>query len=179
MASAGKRRETHVMLGIAARPHGIRGELKVHPHSGDPNDFLGLRRLLLRTATGRERDVEVSGSRVQGHQAVLTLDGVGSREDAQALTGMEVWASKADLPELDQGQHYWHQLEGMLVLARDGSEIGRVDSLMATGASDLLVVRQGRREVLIPMVDGIVVAVDDHKRQVIVDPPPGLLELND
>jgi len=89
---------------------------------------------------------------------------------------------RADLPQLDDGEFYWNELEGMRVKARlaDGTAVllGRVDHLMETGANDVLVVRacegsMDRRERLVPWVpDEVILAVDRAQRELLVDWDP-------
>ena len=80
-------------------------------------------------------------SREQGKFALLQLEGVGTREDSEALQGSKIWVNKSNFPTLDSDEYYWHQLEGMRVKTLSGDDLGIVDHLLETGANDVLVVK--------------------------------------
>ncbi len=167
-----------VLLGKVTRAHGIRGEIKVYPYSGDPGNFKKYRTLYLSAGADTARRAFVcQGARIQGNQVLLRLEGCGDRDQAQRLVGREVWLRREDLPELDEDEFYLHELEGRLVVTNQGDEVGRVTGILATGAHDILVVRDGTREHLVPLVAEFLVRIEDDR--VVLDLPPGLLEIND
>ncbi|MGL6250402.1 MAG: ribosome maturation factor RimM, partial [Billgrantia desiderata] len=96
--------------------------------------------------------------------------GVDSREAAERVAGAEILLPKAELPQLEGDEYYWHQLEGLTVVTREGVVLGRVAYLFETGANDVMVVKgdpQGEppaiddRERLLPFLpDEVIVAVD-------------------
>ena len=71
-------------------------------------------------------------------------------------------------PKLDDGEYYWHQLEGLSVVNAAGDDLGIVERVMETGANDVLVIR-GKRERLIPYTPNTVIEVDLSTRQIQVD----------
>ena len=78
-----------------------------------------------------------------------------------ALRGTEIAIDRDLLPPLGQGQYYWTDLEGLRVVNQDGVEFGRVDHLFDSGAHPVLVIRDGKRERLVPFVlDLHVLSVD-------------------
>jgi len=72
------------------------------------------------------------------------------------MRGQEIAVRREQLPAAEEGEYYWVDLVGLRVETLDGSELGRVDHLMATGANDVLVV-EGERQRLIPFVTGHIV----------------------
>jgi len=173
-AAAGK----CILLGKITRPHGIRGEVKVHPYSGQPENFLRYREILLGGEDQEERiSYTVEQSRVQGRVAVLRLAGCDSREKAEALAGLEVWLRRDDLPEPDEGEYYLADLEGREAVSADGLPLGRITGIMDTAAHPILIVTGRGREYLVPVHEGIVAGFDEE--QVVLRLPPGLLEIND
>ncbi len=72
------------------------------------------------------------------------------------MTGSDIGVDRDALPDPEEGHYYWADLEGLTVVHRDGTELGRVAYLMATGANDVLVV-DGPAERLIPFVPGEVI----------------------
>ena len=89
---------------------------------------------------------------------------------------MGILLDKEDLPKTDEGELYWYQLDGLPVKTVEGRSLGRVVKIFSNGAQDILVVRDGSQEYLIPILDDIIIRHTDE--EVIVAPPPGLLEIN-
>lgn len=153
--------------------------MKIFPYSGTPDNFKLYGRLLL----GQNQDEPptpyvLRSCRTQGNQAVVGLEGVTSRGEAEGLVGRQVWVDRDALPELPIDEFYWHDLEGMDVVTSQGASLGKVSRLLSTGAHDILVVTDRGREYLIPALDGFVVAIDEETRTITVDPPDGLLDIN-
>jgi 16S rRNA processing protein RimM len=90
-----------------------------------------------------------------------------------ALVGQDIQVARSQLPPAASGEYYWVDLEGLAVSSADGVALGRVSHLFATGANDVLVVRDGDRERLIPYVMGsVVLAIDLAAQQMVVDWDP-------
>lgn len=180
----------YVVVGKVTQAHGIKGEVKIFPYSGWPDDFDFYQDVVLSSevALGDDQRLDdTSGSgkiyiieqnRSQGKVAIVRLEGVTSRNDAEPLCGLNVLVKKDKLPPIESGEYYWHDLEGMQVITDDGRKIGKVVSLMATGAHDILVVSDKGREYLIPAKEEFVANIDMDAGSIVIMPPPGLLELN-
>jgi len=110
----------------------------------------------------------VEGQR-HGKSVILHLEGVDDREQAAALIDTEIGVNRSELPVLDAGHYYWSDLTGLMVIHRDGTELGTIKEMLETGAHDVMVI-EGEQERLIPFVnEEIVINVDLVKRQVHVD----------
>ena len=167
-------------VGEIGRPHGVKGEMKVYPYSGNAESLQSYSTLLVATPeNGATQSYVLRSCRSQGQFAVIKLDGVDSRTDAGQLTGCEVLVERHEMPELADDEFYWHDLQGMAVVTSHGRPLGTVSRLMSTGAHDILVVVDRGREYLIPALDEFVVAIDAESGTITVDPPEGLLEMND
>jgi len=167
-----------VLIGKVVKPHGIKGELKVLPFSGNPGELLGLGKVYL----GRQaesRSYKVAKARSQGKFLLLELAGVTDRNIADTLIGLEVMVPKEALPELAADEFYWYEMEGLEVSTAAGQPLGRVTSLLATGGHDVLVIRDAAAEYLVPAINEIIIKVDKENRTLVIDPPPGLLEINE
>ena len=108
---------------------------------------------------------------------LVRLEGVASRDAADALRGSLFIVDTAELPPIeDPDEFYDHQLVGLDVV-REGATVGVIDRLEHLPAQDLLVVQVGDREVLVPFVRAIVPVVDLAAGHVVVTPPDGLFEM--
>lgn len=168
-------------LGRVVAAHGIKGEIKVAPLSGRVEELGAFRALILLAQAGDargSRDVSVEHSRPQGGAVVLRLADCGDRNQAEALRGLEVCVARERLPRPAADTLYWHELEGVAVATVGGQALGELTALLATPAHDILVVTGNAGEYLIPAVDSFVAGLDAAGQTLLVDPPPGLLELN-
>lgn len=139
-----------VRLGYISGVHGIRGWVKVHSFTQPVEAILEYRPWLM----GEELEaVEIRAGRPQGKTLVAQLPGVEDPEAARAWVGKTIAVERARLPGLPRDSYYWADLEGLEVRTVAGQVLGRVATLIETGANDVLVVR-GERERLIPFVPG-------------------------
>jgi 16S rRNA processing protein RimM len=166
-----------VVVGRIGRPHGVRGDVTVEVRTDDP-DLRFVPGAVLRTDPADRGPVTITGVHWHSGTLLLRLEGVDSREDAEAVRNTELLVDVADLPEIeDPDSYYDHQLVGLGARLPDGSVLGEVTAVRHE-AQDLLVVRTpDGDEHLIPFVAAIVPSVDLGGGFLVVDPPEGLLEL--
>ncbi len=168
----------YVLLGKVAKAHGLRGEIKIISFSGEPENFHRYKEVVLVDRSGNLiLNLAVENVRTQGKTAITKLASVNSRERAEEIEGMGVLLAKDLLPEIAEDEYYWYQYQGKLVLDLHGQAIGKVENLFSNGAQDILVVRSGVKEILIPITKSILVR--ETAEELIIDPPPGLLNLTD
>ena len=133
---------------------------------------------VFRTEPAGRGPLTVAASRWHRDTMLLVLDGVDSREAAEALRDTELHVAVEDLPELDEPDTWYdHQLVGLAARLPDGTALGEVTAVRHEGAETLVVRRTGGGELLVPFVAAIVPAVDVAGGFVVVDPPEGLLDL--
>lgn len=136
----------YVVLGKLTSPYGVKGWLKVYSYTSPIEGILDYAEWIIRQR-GQTTTRRLVQGRRQGKGLVASLDGVTSKEQAELLAGAEILLPKQQLPELDTGDYYWHQLEGLRVVTLQGVDLGRVDYLLETGANDVLVVKGDERSV--------------------------------
>jgi 16S rRNA processing protein RimM len=107
----------------------------------------------------------------------LKFAGCDSVDTAEGLRGARVMISRDELVELPEDTYYDFELIGCEVVGAGGQQLGRVDAVQNYGAAPLLVIRDGKRELLIPLVLSICVEIDTARKRIVVDPPEGLLDL--
>jgi 16S rRNA processing protein RimM len=118
---------------------------------------------------GNWRAAKVLEGKRQGKSVIAHLDGIDDRDLAATLIGSDIAIPREALPEAEEGSYYWADLEGMQVVHRDGTDLGRVAYLMETGANDVLVT-EGERERLIPFIaEKVILDVDFDKGVISVD----------
>lgn len=135
----------------------------------DPREAVLHYKGLLLSRNGKWRPTKVAEGQRHGKSLIARLDGIDDREQAAALVGAEIGAPREALPAAGVGHYYWSDLAGLKVVHRDGTELGRIDYMLETGAHDVMVVK-GEQERLIPFViDEVVLSVDLNNKVVNVD----------
>jgi 16S rRNA processing protein RimM len=164
-------------IGYVAGSHGLHGAIRVRTDDPASTTLATLSRLLIETAGGARREFKILGTSAlsAGNQRVM-LEGIGDADAAEALRGGAVMVAVADLPPLGEGQFYYFQLAGAEVILTDGRRLGAIEDIISTGAHDVWVVRDGEREVLVPVISDVVKAMDLEARRVTIEAVPGLLD---
>ena len=169
--------DRYILIGKVGKPHGLHGEVRLHLYSGQPETLLSYSHLILVSPAGRlSSSLQVVTCRPQGKAAIVGFESISGREAAEGLVGMGVLLDREYLPGAADGEWYWYQFDGLQVVTCDGRILGRVHKIFSNGAQDILVVGEGNEEYLIPILDSIIVRRTDA--ELIIDPPPGLLEIN-
>lgn len=149
------------MLGRLADPYGIQGWLWLHPFGDDPLDWAKMPVWWI----GREgepwRECRLKGLKAHGNGVVVLLDSIPDRTTAEASKGLLVGAPRAALPKTDKDEFYWSDLIGLEVINTADERLGKVASLIETGANAVLrVVADDESERLLPFVSAVVLAVE-------------------
>ena len=164
--------EKWLLVGKIVGLSGVRGELKLESYTEPRTQIFSYQPWLLKSATGES---EISGcrGRAQGKGIVATLPEVDDRDSAARLIGSEIWVRRSALPRSKRGEFYWADLEGLEVVTVEGELLGKVSHLIATGANDVLVAKDGKRERLIPFVlEDYIKEVDFDTGRITVDWDP-------
>ncbi|MBX2808698.1 MAG: ribosome maturation factor RimM [Cellvibrionaceae bacterium] len=166
-----------VSVGRLTGVYGIKGWFKLQSQTEPTSNIFNYQPWYLSGLTGG-KPVELQHWKAQGKGFVVQLQGIDNRTDAEALLAaakgrLDIAVEKSQLPVLDEGDYYWHQLEGCRVFSgyqrAEPVDLGRVVRIMPTGANDVLVVRGDqqsvdRRERLIPYIGNPVVRTIDLSR---------------
>ena len=181
-----------IILGAIGKAHGLRGELQVVAFNSDsPHWKVGADLQVLkqgapgypasRNADATESDssesMRVRHARSGGdRKLVLSLDGVNTRRDAEALRGAVIGVPAQSLGELEQGEYWYHEVPGWQVVTCDGEVVGSVVRALATHI-ELLEVRptSGGETFYLPVLPHVVTAIDRDAGKVTIDPLEGLL----
>lgn len=166
-----------IPVGKVTKTHGLKGELKFYP-SMEEDWFAGLQQVRL----GKEGDAKdfseynIQSFRGKDTPLIVKFKEVDGIDAAAELAGMTVYASREEFPDLPEDEYYWFQIIGLEVYDEDGRYYGRIEEIIRTGSNDVYVVRDGKKELLLPMIDTVVKTVDLEAGKLIFHPVEGLLE---
>lgn len=163
-------------VGRITGAHGLKGALRLRPDNPDSDTLEQVARVFLESA-GQAREFRLIGmTRLNATTRRITLEGVADVNAAEALKGAVVMLATEDVPAAKPGEFYYYEAIGCEVFLTDGSRIGTIEEIFSTGAHDIWVVRDSKREVLVPVIEDVVKAMDFAARRVTIEPIPGLLD---
>ncbi|MBP1805841.1 ribosome maturation factor RimM [Rubellimicrobium aerolatum] len=162
-----------IVVGSLAGAFGVRGEVRLKSFCAEPADIAGY--VPLRSPDGRAfGSIEILGQ-TQG-ALIARVEGIASKEEADALRGVPLLADRARLPALPDDEYYHADLIGLPVHDAGGNRLGTVRAVLNHGAGDILeIARPGGATALIPFTLAAVPLVDLAARRIVADPPEGAL----
>jgi len=167
--------DQQVMVGRVSGLFGVQGWVKIYSFTQPIENIFRYRPWQLRKGEQSEKtgeNYEVANSRRQGKGLIAQFSGIDDRDKAIDLIGAEIFVERRQFADTEPGEHYWTDLVGLAVETVDGQSLGRVDSLFATGANDVLVI-EGNQRYLVPFIAGDVVKdVDVDAGRIIVEWDP-------
>ena len=151
---------------------GVKGWVKVFSFT-DPRENILLYSPWLLRKNQQIKEIKVVNGQRHGDTVIAELAGIADRDAAAALMGAEILINRLQLPATAAGEYYWTDLVGLAVKNREGISLGVVDHLLETGANDVLVVKDGDVERLIPFIQQhTVLDIDLSAGSMIVDWDP-------
>lgn len=164
-----------VRLGEVTGAHGVKGWIKVHSFTEPRTNLLDYPHWLIDRDDGWHA-FTVESAQEAGRRLIVKLTGIDDRDAAAALAGSSVGVRRSAMPEPGPGEYYWADLEGLAVRNLEGTTLGTVERLIATGANDVLVLAGGSGR-MIPFVEGDTVReVDLANGEILVDWDPSYWE---
>jgi 16S rRNA processing protein RimM len=170
--------KNQLRVGRLVKAHGLKGALKLELYTDNPERrFVPGAAFTVQVPEASPwhgKDITVREYRVMNGNPVVFFDDVDDREGAESLVKAILWIDQDD-DEVEDDAWFDHQLVGLDVV-REDVVVGRVSRVEHFPAQDLLIVKSGDKEVMVPFVAAIVPTVDVANGRVIVTPPPGLFE---
>jgi 16S rRNA processing protein RimM len=171
-----------VIIGKITGHHGIKGWVKIQSFTRPVDQIFQYRQMMLGSGDtmNNSRQVKVLNCRHQGKGIVAQIEGFNSREDSEVITGCSIAINQDQLEVLDEGEYYWMDIIGSRVVNAEEIDFGTVDSMMETGANDVMVVTsqvvaddaEGQSESiekLIPWIDDVIDSFDPSAKLVRVN----------
>lgn len=164
-----------VCIGAVVGALGIKGELRVHAFTAEPEGIGAYG--AVETEDGRRFELRVL-RRLKENTVSARIAGVVDRTQAEALIGTRLHVARAVLPPPDAEEFYHADLIGLDVVRPDGSPLGRVLAVQNFGAGDLLDIAPvaGGQSVLVPFTHAVVPEIDLAAGRIVAEPPAGLFE---
>jgi 16S rRNA processing protein RimM len=164
-------------VGRISGAHGLHGAIRFRPDNPDSDTLEHVARVFVEPENGAACEYRLSGvQRLNRTTIRLVLEGLDDPDEADALRGSALAVAIVDLPPKAPGEFYHYEAIGCAVTTTDGRHLGVIEEVMATGANDVWVVRDGAAEVLVPVIEDVVKSIDLSGRLMVIEAVPGLLD---
>ena len=162
------------MVGFVQKPHGIKGEVKIHVVSEDPRRLEDFEEVRIK---GRRCDgtYKISSVKYFKNTAIVKFEGIDDMDSAALLAGADILIDREDALPLGENEYYTGDLIGMDVYLEDGTRFGVVKSVMETGANDVYEVDVDGAEVLLPAIKECIKEINLQENKMTVHLMKGLI----
>lgn len=161
-------------IGKIINTHGLKGEVKVSVWTDMPDDFEGISYALTKHG-GSEQKLNIDGIKYQKNNIIVKFREIGSIEEAQSYKNAVLYVPKEELGELPENVYYIADLLDCAVFSEKGEKIGVLWDVFSTGSNDVYdIKRDGAKNLLVPIIDGVVKSVDIANKKIVIKIPEGL-----
>lgn len=167
-------KESVLHIGTIVGVHGIKGYLKLYSPAESTDFFEPGKHVHLQHRGGRVERQTVRDLQPHKKGLRIAFEGIADRNAASTMVGAEIFVKRSELPKPEKGSWYWCDLIGLEVFKTDNTYIGRIENIFSTGANDVFVIKDKKKETLIPAIESVVRNVDLNERKMTVDLPEGL-----
>lgn len=149
-----------------ARPHGVRGELRLRIYSGDPTLLERRPPIRLRDAEGKVSEARIAATRHADKALLVQLEGVADRNAAELLRGKEILVERGEFAPLEEGEFYACDVEGARAEMVTGELVGTVTGLGSYPTCDVLLIDRGGSRIEVPILPQFVESIDTAEKLV-------------
>lgn len=152
------------VVGKVLKPQGIKGEIKILPLLTDFEDFKYFTTLQIKNNT-----YKVASCRVHQGYAYVKVEGITDCDMVETMRDEMVYASRDELPELNEGEYFITDLIGCVLVDQQNNRLGKITDVLNYGASDILQIMDGTEEILCPYLNELFVEVNLTDKSIMVD----------
>lgn len=160
--------DVRLIIGEIVAAQGLRGDVRMRILTHFPERIQNLKHVFLGDEPQPRR---LRAAQLRGNVAILSLEGVTSRELAEELRGLPVRIALDQAAQLPEDEYYYFQLVGLPVYDEAGTVLGRLEEILETGANDVYVIRGGPGgELLLPAIKSVILRIDLEEGRIVVRP---------
>ncbi len=160
-------------MGKIVNTHGIRGDVKVLPLTDDPKRFEDLNHVFV---GDNKLKLEITKVGYVKGNVLVHFKNLENINDVEKFKNSVVWIDVKDKVKLPKDSYFLDDIIGLEVFLTDGTNIGIVKDILQPGANDVYVVKDGKKEHLIPAIKDVIKEVNLEEKRMVIDPLEGTLE---
>ena len=168
--------ENLVPLGKIIKPHGILGEIKIRLYNSNSETLKVGQKIWLSLDESYYESFLIEKLNIFSNKSRLKLKNIDNRDSAELIRNYTLSVRRDDFPEIAIQEYYINDLIGCDVIDKSGNLLGRVSEIMDNPANEILIVSNGDKEHLIPLVDDFVELFEFDKKQVTINLIDGLID---
>lgn len=163
----------YLAIGYIRRPHGVQGEIIMDLHTDFPERIKSGRKVYI----GEKYETfTIESVRRHGNGLLVKLLGFDSPEQAGRFRNQWMYVKSSEVPALPEGQHYKHELIGLIVMTDAGEKLGALNEVLETGANDVyVIISEDGKEILLPAISDVVIDINMVEKVMKVHIIEGLL----
>jgi 16S rRNA processing protein RimM len=161
------------VVGKLRKPHGVQGEMAMEVLTDFPERLVVGSTLYV----GKNyRPLQVNSLRWHGSRILVTFQGMTTPEEVGEWRNTWVYVRTEEIPSLEAGEYYHHQMLGLQVISEEAERLGHITDILETGSNDVLVVQpESGAEILLPFTDEVIQEINLDEGIIRVRLTPGLL----
>ncbi|MCR8641774.1 ribosome maturation factor RimM [Paenibacillus sp. N1-5-1-14] len=165
-------------VGEIVNTQGIRGEIKVVPHTDFAEQrFAKGNQLIIVDVKGTQTPVVVQSSRLHKKMYILSLKDYTNINMVEKFKGSLLKITASEQEELDEDEYYYHEIIGCSVETEEGEVLGTIKEILTPGANDVWVVKRPQgKDLLLPVIDDVILDINVDEKKILVYLMEGLLE---
>lgn len=163
-------------LGFVSKKHGLGGAVVVILDVDYPEDYITLESVFVEI-NNKLVPFFIESISIKGNKAFVKFEEVDTAESAEELKGNALFLPLDSLPELEEGQFYFHEVIGYHLEDIKYGKVGIIKSILSGPQQDLFQVDAEGKEVLVPIIDDLITKVDHEQKILIVSLPDGFLDI--
>ena len=171
------RKEDCFYLGKIVRKHSFRGEVVAKLDTDEPELYINLESVFVAIGNDLVPFFILESLLQKGNQLRIQFEDVESEEDADAILGAGLYLPLEFLPKLTGNKFYFHEIIGFDIEDINHGYVGVITGVNDSSAQSLFEINSNGTEVFIPMIDDFIKKVDRDHKKIIVESPPGLIDL--
>ena len=151
--------KSQIVVGRMGGAHGVKGWMKIMSYTRPKENIFNYSPWLIHV-DGTWREIEIEESQQRGERLLVKMMQINNPEDASLYKNCDIAINREQLPELEEGKYYWHDLIGLNVFNQDEIYLGKIVQIEETGANDVLVISKqdkSKKNILIPLIMDIYV----------------------
>ena len=163
-----------IEIGKIVNTHGLKGEVKIVPWLDYPEVFETFETVY---TENKKSIFKVKNVKYQKSNIIVKFDGLDNINEAEKLKNTTLYVEKSLFDDLPEGTYLIADIIGLEVF-EDGISFGKVTDVFSTGSNDIYVVeKKGSKQLLLPIIDGVIQEVNIKEGYVNVKIPAGLLDI--
>lgn len=158
-----------IIIGKFGAPFGVHGWIKVNSFTDPVDDILSYKPWYIEEGHDNWVELNITDSKVHAVGVVVQLPDYDDRDEVRVYSNKKIAIEKKQMHKLPKGEYYWEDLFGLAVINQQNEKLGTVEKMLPTGANDVLVVMEGKKERLIPYIKSVILNIDLDKKEILVD----------